>query len=468
MSWRTVFGLAVGFVFLGGASGGLALAGAQPAGKTQTPKFLNVGQSDAFITPWLTAPNVTWETTDIWVDQPENGYAAVDSVGHVVGCSAAGCGYDLSGSSEQSLVQPPGDWAPHGNGDVPSVFYGASSGLGVPNRIWVRVRNIGTAPIPAGATVHVERADPEGMGILGAVNTAPVPGGPGWKEVGGSPSGAPGPPASLPLAIPPGGYEDVSVDYLPIFPPPTWGIFPFHTCLHVWVDPVPGETVVNNQAAYENIASFEADVIVGVGLRPNVFKDVVLLRNYSRLSHTFILSTKSGLPAGWKVVVNHGQSEVSLKAEGRSEIPITITSPRVSKPKTKPGTRYTLDLSARYAGPNAQKQPPLGGMHYEIDVVEPTKLSCSATRTKGSAGRIRVSGRLEGAQQTRGLSIFVIAARSKPLQFLKTAKQLAQMDAQGRFSVLLPSSKTRPDKVLCQFSGTQTLGRATAPLAPIR
>ena len=92
-------------------------------------------QPDVRLDPWTAPPGDTWETTDIWIDSPANGY---DTYRY-------GVWNDLSGNP-----------VPAGNGDPPT--------MGQINRLYARVRNGGGA-VAADVVVHFEIADPPGLGI---------------------------------------------------------------------------------------------------------------------------------------------------------------------------------------------------------------------------------------------------------------------------------------------------------------
>jgi hypothetical protein len=89
--------------------------------------------------PWTSPPGNTWETTDIWIDSPVNGF----------GIYSFGFWNDLSGNP-----------VPVGNGDIPVI--------GMANRVYARVRNIGGATA-TDVVVHWERTDPPGVASRGII-----------------------------------------------------------------------------------------------------------------------------------------------------------------------------------------------------------------------------------------------------------------------------------------------------------
>jgi hypothetical protein len=358
------------------------------------------------------------------------------------------------------------DWAPAGNGDDPAAFIGPS----VPNQVYVRVRSIGTAPVPVGTKVYVEETFPERLGIPVGTGTPTTPGtgGLGWASIGF---------ASLSTLIPPGGHEDVSVDYTPtaFTNAEKWkqnisgaGHFYRHTCLHVWVGLVSGDPDPNNQVAYENIGYYEAGVITGGDAIYAPYKDTVTLRNTDRRPRSLTVSLKSNLPAGWKVALNNGRLDLALKGGETRRLPIVIT-PRPAGPKTKPGTTYTLDINTRYKGQDP-KTKPLGGVRIEVIVVRHVKMTCSAKRSKNASGReeIRVTGQLEPSPQDKRLLVQIGAVHSKPFHVLAPMTRLVHINPRGGFAGVLPAQgKTSADKAFCLVGGTKTLTTAASPLLPI-
>jgi hypothetical protein len=97
---------------------------------------------DVMLYPWTSPPGNTWETTDIWIDSPANGYSTYR--------------YGLWNDLDGNLV-------PVGNGDQPTI--------GQINRLYARVRNKGGAPA-TNVVVKFEITDPAGLrrGSLRAVS----------------------------------------------------------------------------------------------------------------------------------------------------------------------------------------------------------------------------------------------------------------------------------------------------------
>jgi len=165
-------------------------------------------QPDVGLYSWLSPPGNTYETTDIWVDSPVNGY----------GTFRYGTWSDLHGGT-----------VPQGNGDDPAI--------GQVNRLYARVRNFGTLPA-TNVVVHFDITNPPGVGINGSN---------GFVQLGTVTS------AQFPglASINSGASTDVYLEWTPNFTiTPAQlaaGRFAFHTCVRVRIDHLPGEKVCGNQ-----------------------------------------------------------------------------------------------------------------------------------------------------------------------------------------------------------------------------
>ena len=148
-------------------------------------------QPDVMLYPWVAPPANTWETTDIWIDSPANGYNTY----------RYGTWNDLSGNP-----------VPVGNGDEPTI--------GQVNRLYARVRNVGGAPA-TNVVVHFEITDPPGLGINDQTS---------WVSLGTVTA------AEFPALsnIDPGEFVDVFLNWTPDYDIPDDqvedGSFAFHTC----------------------------------------------------------------------------------------------------------------------------------------------------------------------------------------------------------------------------------------------
>jgi hypothetical protein len=236
---------------------------------------------DLFITPWLTPPENTYETVDIWVDSICNGYGVL-----------------RYGKRADGTVI--------GSGDDPCV--------GHENRVYATIHNIGDADAPA-TTASFRVSNPLGVGVTGS-----------WTSLGT---------AAVP-AIAAGQSATVFVTWTPIPNLTPKEImqkhFQFHSCIQVKVTPVAGEIVTTNNSAQENIAYFEAVATgpaVGVGLYPlPVINDAFNLTNsIAGNSQQYSLRTVSRLPAGWTYSVNGGAPTLQLFSGQTASIPVEITPP---------------------------------------------------------------------------------------------------------------------------------------------
>ncbi len=251
-------------------------------------------QPDVMIEPWTSPPGNTWETTDIWVDSPVNGF---DNFKY-------GMWSDLHGGT-----------VPIGNGDNPAV--------GQVNRLYARVRNVGTQAA-TNVVVHWDITDPPGLGIAGAS---------GWLELGSVS------PAQFPALanIPAGGTADVYLEWTPNFPLTAEqlaaGTFAFHTCVRVRIDPVPGELVFGNQDGdreQENLSYFEAPA----SGPPAKFAAVIHLHIPDFVDkRTFYLSYDgNSLPPDWTVELNGGKFSIELDPKQLVDLPIVIRPGRLRSP----------------------------------------------------------------------------------------------------------------------------------------
>ncbi|HEY3268393.1 MAG TPA: hypothetical protein VGM37_15850 [Armatimonadota bacterium] len=397
-------------------------------------------QPDVMINPWTSPPGNTWETTDIWVDSPLNGY----------GVFRYGTWDDGTGNQ-----------VPRGNGDDPAI--------GQVNRLYVRVRNIGFATA-TNVTVHVERTDPPGLGINGASGWVPVTGSAATSTIDSSSF-----PALASLAA--GATADVNLNWTPNFavPPgtPAGDAFFFHTCIRVKIDPVPGETVLGNQDGdreQENIDYFQASPGT-----PGPSHKAFRLRNDDPVNPKwFHLAYQSDVPPAWGLDVNGGQLAVRLDPGEVREIPVTITP---VGPAVVGGT-FGVDVSANYfrdlvntLNPSDKHMEfkPLGGVRVETHVNGPTQISCTATQE--SPRQIRVDGKLTGIDGFIGPNspLFVfIEGLDVRRDYLPETGRLVQVNLDGTFTGHLngDTNKWCPYEAMAMFAGTDMLASAAA-IAPI-
>lgn len=396
-------------------------------------------QPDVMLNPWTSPPGNTWETTDIWVDSPINGYDTYK--------------YGKWNDGTGNLV-------PVGNGDNPT--------LGQVNRLYARVRNIGHSPA-TNVVVSWEITDPPGLGIAGAT---------GWAGLGSVDKNV------FPsLAnIAPGAFVDVYIDWTPNIPSPpppediASGLFPFHTCLRVKLNHVAGETVFGNQDGdreQENIFYFQAEPEDG---GPS-YADVIRLHNDDLVNKkNFYLNYKSDLPPDWVVDINGGNEALLLDPGEIREIPVII------KPGGTPpvGSVFGVDVEANSMrllkndlDPTGMDQhpefKPLGGIRVESRVVRPVKLKCTGKRDP-QTGEIMVQGSFFDVHDALDKyyspddpwRVMMTGVDTKG-NFLPSPK-LAMADADGRFQMLIADRAFAIDRVACMFGGTTEVASAGSGL----
>ncbi len=394
---------------------------------------------DVMISPWRSQPGNTWETTDIWVDSPVNGY-----------------GTYRYGTWASTF----GDTVPRGNGDDPTV--------GQLNRLYARIRNVG-AQTASNVKVYFDITDPPGMGIngsngflnLGSVTSAQFPG----------------------LAnITPGGYTDVYWEWTPDFTPTpeqlAAGEFYFHTCVRIRMDPVAGETVLGNQDGneeQENIDYFQAVDPADGGA---VYEHMIRLRNDNLTSpQYFQLSYASHLSPTWDLDINGGKLGLTLGPGEVRDIPIVI-KPRGNAPAPEPGTISWVDVLAQTERElkNSSLPPlhqfhmefqPLGGVRVEARVMERTEVFCTAERTNDG---VMVRGALKfdpAYYEEKGLWVMAEGVAGPVRRFLPATLKVLWVSPDGNFSGLLPRSNDTPREVICFFGGTEKLATASSGYVPI-
>lgn len=399
-------------------------------------------QPDVMLQPWVSPPGNTWETTDIWVDSPVNGY----------GTYRYGTWNDLAGDS-----------VPRGNGDDPAI--------GQQNRLYARVRNVGTAPA-ADVVVTWERTDPMGLGISGAA---------GWAEIGhlgkdaASSSVGVGDPQLASIA--PGDSVDVWIPWTPAITLTDQdvqdGRIAFHTCVRVKLDAVAGETVLGNQDGdreQENIDYFSVPDASGGGGPPPSYERSIRLRNDDPAeARDFFLHVRSDAPEGWKVLVNGGQPALRLAPGEVRDVPVFV-QPQHGEPV---GASFGVDVSASTPRLLVNEDDPkdthyergeIGGVRVEFRVLSPTTLECRARWVEG--GRVAVTGRLAYDKQHHDpderLIVMGQGVAGGPTFLTGTTTQMRVRD-DGAFEGHL-SGKDLPEarKVLCAFAGTTHLDAASA------
>ncbi len=391
---------------------------------------------DVGINSWLQPPGNTYETTDIWVDSPVNGY----------GTFRYGSWSDLFGGT-----------VPTGNGDDPAI--------GQVNRLYARVRNYGDVTV-SNVVVHFDVTDPLGLGINGSN---------GFVQIGTVNS------ASFPAlaSLAPGASTDVYIEWTPnatLTPAQiAAGTFAFHSCVRVRIDHVSGETIFGNQdgdGTQENIDYFQAPPAGSPA--PGVpYKTVIKLRNDDKLHKKFfnLGYDRSKVPAGWKVVVNGNVFGVLLGPNEVRNIPVSIV-PSVKIPLGKTASIVVFAQSQRLLvnDKNPKDRHPdfvtLGGVRVEGHAVAPTKLACVPRRDGESIvfkGRLAAGtpGKLPAKPPAR---VFVEGSSSG--KFLTNQSALATVAPDGTFTATIRQAKF--SEGICFFAGTSTLASATSGFVKVQ
>jgi hypothetical protein len=390
-------------------------------------------QPDVMINPWLSPPGNTWETTDIWVDSPVNGFGVFR--------------YGMWDDGSGQLV-------PVGNGDDPAV--------GLTNRVYARIRNIGNA-IASNVVATFEVTDPLGVGITGPA---------GWVLIGKADA------TTFPqlASVPAGGTVDVYVDWKPTLnltpAQVAAGIFYFHSCLRVRIDPVPGETVLANQDGdreQENISYFQ---VPPTGPRPPHKRSISIRNDDLARKKSFILGYRLTVPPkganDWRVRLNNGVTEVTLAPGERREFPVEIAAGSTAN---QAGQHYSVDVFglSRHELVNSRNTNDVhnefrytGGARIEALIVLPTRLSCDASAN--SKGSISVVGRVRfgaGAKELdRNLPILAVGWNSK-LGFIESSRVFLAPDHAGQFQGSIRQSRDDViERVDCMFAGTPELSSA--------
>ncbi len=394
-------------------------------------------QPDVMLQPWTSPPGNTWETTDIWIDSPVNGY----------GNYRYGTWSDLLGSM-----------VPQGNGDNPAI--------GQTNRLYARVRNVGTQAA-TNVVVNWEVTDPLGLGIAGAN---------GWAPIGSVNS------AQFPALanIPAGGSVDVYVEWAPsiaLTPEQVAaGTFALHSCVRVKLNGVPGELVLGNQDGereQENISYFESPSAAPGSVK---FADVIHLHNPDFVKpKTFYLNYKSDVPADWSVDLNNGKHTVELDPGQMIDLPIVVKP----GPSVQPvGARFTTDVSASNLNllqndlDPTDRHPefkPLGGVQVDARVLKQTKLNCKGSMN--SDGLVTVDGRLKGIgkfypkdENPLRIQLVGIDEREKYLDF---TGETVVVGRDGKFSGRFRDPNRASKRFACLFAGTDMLMSASSGPVPL-
>lgn len=378
---------------------------------------------DVGLESWLQPPGSTYETTDIWVDSPVNGY----------GVYRYGTWSDLHGGM-----------VPRGNGDDPAI--------GEVNRLYARVRNYGSVAA-TNVVVRFDVTNPLGVGINGSN---------GFTSIGSVSS------AQFPAlaSIPPGGYTDVYIDWTPkatlTAQQKAQGIFYFHSCVRVRIDHLPTETIFGNQdgnGQQENIDYFQVPP-AGSPAKPPKYQYKIPLRNDDPINpKLFYIQYKPGpLPPNWKLTVNGGKARVNVPAGAKIDVPIILQpGKKLAAGKQVRVPIFASSMRTLVSDKNATDLHPdfdqLGGITVQALSVASVRLTCRATSVSGNtvfSGKLTVTK--PGKVQPR-LPVYVQGINSdgyRPGALLRVSSKGA---FQGRVEGSYPQG-------ICLFAGTLKLGSA--------
>ena len=400
-------------------------------------------KADVGINPWISPPGNTYETTDIWVDSPVNGF----------GTFRYGSWSDLMGGT-----------VPTGNGDDPTI--------GQTNRIFARVRNYGAATA-TNVVVHFDVTDPLGLGINGSN---------GFVELGSVNATAFPSLASIPAS----GSADVFIDWTPnasLTPQQVAaGIFYFHSCLRIRIDHLANETIFGNQdgdGQQENIDYFQAPA-TGPGLPLGMANTTIVhLRNDSLTDKKFfnLAFDRKLVPNGWKVTVNGGHMGMELLPNEVRNVPVVITPTsamaigKVARVKVFASSFHLLtsDKDPKDKHPEFKQ---LGGVLVEGHAVAKTSIKCEAVR-KGST--VVFTGLLDlpkgyGVGKGKKMSVFLAGAapgrKKGEFTFLPRQTGHADVQPQGTFGGRIGRAEFK--FASCMFAGTDKLSSAMSPFAPVK
>ncbi|MCB0149748.1 MAG: hypothetical protein KDE01_19150, partial [Caldilineaceae bacterium] len=293
----------------------------------------------------------------------------------------------------------------------------------------------------------------------------------GWASLGSVDS------TSFPglASIAPGTYVDVYVEWTPnIALTPEQiaaGVFAFHTCVRVKIDPVPGELVLGNQNGdreQENIGYFEA-----TSSGDPTYTNFIRLHNDDLVNRKYFnLSFKDEIPASWLVDVNGGNFGVDLAPGEVRDIPITIKPVGTAVVGSIFGVDVqasslkilTSDLDAR---DKHQEANILGGVRVEARVLQKPEIRCTAR----DFTEIGVEGTLTNLgdfYDSRVPPVVLAVAYAGDGSVIPLPQQgLATVLKDGTFQTYVYSSSPAIKFVRCLFAGTDKLASAATPLIPV-
>ena len=320
------------------------------------------GRPDPAITNWGAPP---WDTVDIWIDSEKNGwdtYRYRDTAGNPVGQGDAA-------------------WVNHDN------------------RVYVRIRNLGTR-IANNVRVQVFVNQPPGMGDAG----------PDWVPVG----------TILFGSVPVGGMP---VQDFVLWKPTVAS----HTCIRAIIDDSPGELSTSNNRAQENVALFETSARSPwepISLEVRVYNPLNDQSTVAQLQVTDV-------PEGWGISIDPPELELGPGDSGLATFmafpagPPDVDDPRIKKYQAgfigKPRVQALV--------PYADTFVPIGGVDVWVHLVNWTDLDIKAeVDEKG----VVVFGQLSPAILKAPIAIELSRKRAKPLI------RHASTDQDGSFRARIP------------------------------
>jgi hypothetical protein len=394
-----------------------------------------MNEPDVGLNSWLAPPGNTYETTDIWVDSPLNGY---DTYKY-------GNWSDLMGGT-----------VPVGNGDDPAI--------GQTNRVYARVRNFGAMPA-TDVQVTFEISDPPGVGVNDSTT---------WKVLGQVTS------AQFPdlAQIMPGDHTDVFLEWVPNFPlTPEQimaGQFSFHTCLRVRLNHVTGETFFANQdgdGQQENVAYFQATPggggAPGTPGAPQSASMHLHNPSPSASKQIYLSVRRDNLPNSWQVRVNGGNPLVTLAPNQHVDVPVVVR-----QTATEPvGSRYSFRVYAStmvtFTNPDLphphSEAHPLGGVDFKVAVLRKTRVECKSTDRNVVRGRI-----VDFQQSDKRVPVRVLVQGVDDNgKFIRHITTLAEVQNNGTFTARFRETP-RAKRGVCLFAGTQEMASSGSAFFPLQ
>lgn len=247
---------------------------------------LSSNPPDVTIDHWGNPPGnpPPYETADIWIDSELNGW-------------------DFYRFNDGDSSHP------IGNGDIPWT--------GHTNRLYARVRNIGGAMAMA-TRVNFYENIPMGAGDRGDWNLIDF------------------------VTIDILGYDEevVFVEWIPQMPEGSeTGVLQIHSCVKVEIEPVTGETNIDNQRAHENIGHFE--VTPGSPFIPAKLEFIVA-NPFPKTQRIFLMLSE--LPSGWNATLD--KDNFLLGPHEITTVNVTVQAPTLPDPSDLFGTYVWLHIRA--------------------------------------------------------------------------------------------------------------------------